>query len=183
MYEGAPNWPDEGRIWNIIDKYGVSILYTAPTAIRAFMKWGEQWPLKYRLSSLRLLGSVGEPINPEAWLWYYHVIGKGRCPIVDTWWQTETGGIMITTLPGVHPMKPGHAGKPFFGVEPDIVDTSGKTITGADEGGHLIIKRPWPSMLRTCGAIPSATSGSTGASTPATTSRVMGPGAIRTVTT
>jgi len=149
MYEGAPNWPDEGRIWNIIDKYGVSILYTAPTAIRAFMKWGEQWPLKYRLSSLRLLGSVGEPINPEAWLWYYHVIGKGRCPIVDTWWQTETGGIMITTLPGVHPMKPGHAGKPFFGVEPDIVDTSGKTITGADEGGHLIIKRPWPSMLRT----------------------------------
>ncbi|PZA06978.1 MULTISPECIES: acetate--CoA ligase [unclassified Meiothermus] len=149
MYEGAPNWPDEGRIWSIIDKYGVSILYTAPTAIRAFMKWGEQWPGKYRLSSLRLLGSVGEPINPEAWLWYYHVIGKGRCPIVDTWWQTETGGIMITTLPGVHPMKPGHAGKPFFGVEPDIVDTSGKTITSADEGGHLILKRPWPSMLRT----------------------------------
>ena len=149
MYEGAPNWPDEGRIWNIIDKYGVTVLYTAPTAIRAFMKWGEQWPLKYRLSSLRLLGSVGEPINPEAWLWYYNVIGKGRCPIVDTWWQTETGGIMITTLPGVHPMKPGHAGKPFFGVEPQIVDTSGQPVTGTDEGGHLILKRPWPSMLRT----------------------------------
>ncbi|MER3480152.1 MAG: acetate--CoA ligase [Meiothermus sp.] len=149
MYEGAPNWPDEGRIWNIIDKYGVSILYTAPTAIRAFMKWGEHWPLKYRLDSLRLLGTVGEPINPEAWLWYYNVIGKGRCPIVDTWWQTETGGIMITTLPGVHPMKPGHAGKPFFGVEAEIVDTGGQPIRSPDEGGHLILKRPWPSMLRT----------------------------------
>ena len=149
MYEGAPNAPDEGRIWNIIEKYSVSILYTAPTAIRAFMKWGEQWPLKYNLSSLRLLGSVGEPINPEAWLWYYRVIGKGRCPIVDTWWQTETGGIMITTLPGVHPMKPGHAGKPFFGVQPEIVDTTGQPVSNPDEGGHLIIQKPWPSMLRT----------------------------------
>ncbi|MCS7067413.1 MAG: acetate--CoA ligase [Meiothermus sp.] len=149
MYEGAPNAPDEGRIWNIIEKYSVSILYTAPTAIRAFMKWGEQWPLKYNLSSLRLLGSVGEPINPEAWLWYYRVIGKERCPIVDTWWQTETGGIMITTLPGVHPMKPGHAGKPFFGVKPEIVDTTGQPVTNPDEGGHLIIQKPWPSMLRT----------------------------------
>jgi acetyl-CoA synthetase len=149
MYEGAPNAPDEGRIWNIIEKYSVNILYTAPTAIRAFMKWGEQWPLKYNLSSLRLLGSVGEPINPEAWLWYYKVIGKERCPIVDTWWQTETGGIMITTLPGVHPMKPGHAGKPFFGVQPQIVDTSGQPVSNPDEGGHLIIQRPWPSMLRT----------------------------------
>ncbi len=149
MYEGAPNAPDEGRIWNIIEKYSVSILYTAPTAIRAFMKWGEQWPLKYNLSSLRLLGSVGEPINPEAWLWYYRVIGKERCPIVDTWWQTETGGIMITTLPGVHPMKPGHAGKPFFGVQPEVVDTSGQPVNNPDEGGHLIIQKPWPSMLRT----------------------------------
>ena len=149
MYEGAPNAPDEGRIWSIIEKYSVSILYTAPTAIRAFMKWGEQWPLKYNLSSLRLLGSVGEPINPEAWLWYYKVIGKERCPIVDTWWQTETGGIMITTLPGVHPMKPGHAGKPFFGVQPQVVDTSGQPVSNPDEGGHLIIQRPWPSMLRT----------------------------------
>ncbi|WP_027892625.1 acetate--CoA ligase [Calidithermus chliarophilus] len=149
MYEGAPNWPDPGRIWQIIDKYGVSILYTAPTAIRAFMKAGEQWPLKSRLESLRLLGTVGEPINPEAWVWYYNVIGKGRCPVVDTWWQTETGGIMITTLPGVHPMKPGHAGKPFFGVEPAIVDASGQPVSNPDEGGHLIIRRPWPSMLRT----------------------------------
>ncbi|MCX7783654.1 MAG: acetate--CoA ligase [Meiothermus sp.] len=149
MYEGAPNTPDEGRIWSIVEKYSVNILYTAPTAIRAFMKWGEQWPLKYNLSSLRLLGSVGEPINPEAWLWYYKVIGKERCPIVDTWWQTETGGLMITTLPGVHPMKPGHAGKPFFGVQPDIVDTSGQPVHNPDEGGHLIIQKPWPSMLRT----------------------------------
>lgn len=148
MYEGAPNAPDEGRIWSIIEKYRVSILYTAPTAIRAFMKWGEHWPLKYNLQSLRLLGSVGEPINPEAWLWYYRVIGKERCPIVDTWWQTETGGIMITTLPGVHPMKPGHAGKPFFGVQPEIVDTSGRPVDNPDEGGHLIIQKPWPSMLR-----------------------------------
>jgi acetyl-CoA synthetase len=149
MYEGAPNAPDEGRIWSIIQKYSVSILYTAPTAIRAFMKWGEQWPLKYNLSSLRLLGSVGEPINPEAWLWYYRVIGKERCPIVDTWWQTETGGIMITTLPGVHDMKPGHAGKPFFGVQAEVVDTSGQPVASPDEGGHLIIRKPWPAMLRT----------------------------------
>ncbi|RIH87125.1 Acetyl-coenzyme A synthetase [Meiothermus luteus] len=149
MYEGAPNFPNEGRIWSIIEKYRVNILYTAPTAIRAFMKWGEEWPRKYNLESLRLLGSVGEPINPEAWLWYYRVIGQERCPIVDTWWQTETGGIMITTLPGVHPMKPGHAGKPFFGVKPEIVDSSGQAVTNPDEGGHLIIERPWPSMLRT----------------------------------
>ena len=149
MYEGAPNWPDAGRIWQIIDKYKVSILYTAPTAIRAFIKAGDEWPGKASLSSLRLLGSVGEPINPEAWIWYYTVIGKERCPIVDTWWQTETGGIMITTLPGVHAMKPGHAGKPFFGVAPDIVDTSGQSVSNPDEGGHLIIRQPWPAMLRT----------------------------------
>jgi acetyl-CoA synthetase len=149
MYEGAPNWPEPDRFWQIVDKYGVNILYTAPTAIRAFMKWGEGWPLKHRLDSLRLLGTVGEPINPEAWLWYYQVIGKGRCPIVDTWWQTETGGIMITTLPGAHPMKPGHAGKPFFGVKPEILDSEHKPVENPDEGGHLCITRPWPSMLRT----------------------------------
>ncbi|WP_279164585.1 acetate--CoA ligase [Thermus scotoductus] len=149
MYEGAPNWPEPDRFWQIVDKYGVNILYTAPTAIRAFMKWGEGWPLKHRLDSLRLLGTVGEPINPEAWLWYYQVIGKGRCPIVDTWWQTETGGIMITTLPGVHPMKPGHAGKPFFGVRPEILDSEHRPVENPDEGGHLCITRPWPSMLRT----------------------------------
>ena len=149
MYEGAPNWPDAGRIWQVIDKYKVSILYTAPTAIRAFMKAGDEWPLRASLSTLRLLGTVGEPINPEAWVWYYNVIGKGKCPIVDTWWQTETGGIMITTLPGVHAMKPGHAGKPFFGVQPDIVDTSGAPVSNPDEGGHLILRQPWPAMLRT----------------------------------
>ncbi|WCM40046.1 acetate--CoA ligase [Thermus antranikianii] len=149
MYEGAPNWPEPDRFWQIVDKYGVNILYTAPTAIRAFMKWGEGWPLKHRLDSLRLLGTVGEPINPEAWLWYYQVIGKGRCPIVDTWWQTETGGIMITTLPGAHPMKPGHAGKPFFGVKPEILDSEHKPVENPNEGGHLCITRPWPSMLRT----------------------------------
>ncbi|MDM7324280.1 MAG: acetate--CoA ligase [Thermus sp.] len=149
MYEGAPNWPEPDRFWQIVDKYGVSILYTAPTAIRAFMKWGEGWPLKHRLDSLRLLGTVGEPINPEAWLWYYNVIGKGRCPIVDTWWQTETGGIMITTLPGAHAMKPGYAGKPFFGVKPEILDSQHQPVEKPDEGGHLCITRPWPSMLRT----------------------------------
>ncbi|GAA6742898.1 acetate--CoA ligase [Thermus antranikianii] len=149
MYEGAPNWPEPDRFWQIVDKYGVNILYTAPTAIRAFMKWGEGWPLKHRLDTLRLLGTVGEPINPEAWLWYYNVIGKGRCPIVDTWWQTETGGIMITTLPGAHAMKPGHAGKPFFGVKPEILDSEHKPVENPDEGGHLCITRPWPSMLRT----------------------------------
>jgi len=149
MFEGAPNWPDAGRIWQIIDKHKVSILYTAPTAIRAFMKAGDEWPQKASLETLRLLGTVGEPINPEAWIWYYNLIGKGRCPVVDTWWQTETGGIMITTLPGVHPMKPGHAGKPFFGIQPDIVDTTGQPVSNPSEGGHLIIRQPWPAMLRT----------------------------------
>ncbi len=149
MYEGAPNHPEPDRFWEIVDKHGVTVLYTAPTAIRAFMKWGEQWPMKHRLDSLRLLGTVGEPINPEAWLWYYRVIGKERCPIVDTWWQTETGGIMITTLPGAHRMKPGFAGKPFFGVAPEIVDGEGNPVTEPDQGGYLVITKPWPSMLRT----------------------------------
>ncbi len=147
MYEGAPNWPDPGRFWQIVEKYRVSIFYTAPTAIRAFIKWGDEWVTKYDLSSLRLLGTVGEPINPEAWMWYHTVVGKERCPIVDTWWQTETGAIMITPLPGATPTKPGSATLPFFGVVPDIVDREGNSL-GPNEGGYLVIRRPWPSMLR-----------------------------------
>ncbi len=147
MYEGAPNFPEPDRFWRIVDKYKVTVLYTAPTAIRAFMKWGVQWPKKHDLSSLRLLGSVGEPINPEAWMWYQEVIGGGRCPIVDTWWQTETGAIMITPLPGCTPTKPGTATLPFFGVVPEVVDESGKALP-ANVGGKLVIRKPWPSMLR-----------------------------------
>jgi acetyl-CoA synthetase len=148
MYEGAPNHPEPDRLWDIVEKHRVSILYTAPTAIRAFVRWGEQWPRKHDLSSLRLLGTVGEPINPEAWMWYRTVIGGGRCPIVDTWWQTETGAIMITPLPGAIPTKPGSGTLPFFGVDADVVDKDGKSVpTGA--GGYLVIKKPWPSMLRT----------------------------------
>lgn len=148
MYEGAPNHPEPDRFWRIVDRHHVSIFYTAPTAIRAFVRWGEQWPLKHDLGSLRLLGTVGEPINPEAWMWYHSVIGKRRCPIVDTWWQTETGSIMITPLPGATPTKPGSGTLPFFGVEPEVVDKDGRPVPpGA--GGYLVIKRPWPSMLRT----------------------------------
>jgi acetyl-CoA synthetase len=148
MYEGAPNYPEPDRFWDIIDKFGVTIFYTAPTAIRSFMKWGAEWPRKHRLDSLRLLGSVGEPINPEAWIWYNREIGKERCPIVDTWWQTETGGIMITPLPGATPTKPGSATRPFPGIEPDIVTRDGKPVE-RNQGGFLVIKRPWPGMLRT----------------------------------
>jgi acetyl-CoA synthetase len=148
MYEGAPNWPEPDRFWRIIEEYGVSILYTAPTAIRAFIRWGDQWLKKHDLSSLRLLGSVGEPINPEAWMWYREKVGGGRCPIIDTWWQTETGAIMITPLPGAIPTKPGSATLPFFGVDAAIVDEKGNEV-GADVGGKLIIRKPWPSMLRT----------------------------------
>lgn len=147
MFEGAPNWPEPDRCWRIVEKYGVTILYTAPTAIRAFMKWGDQWPQKRDLSSLRLLGSVGEPINPEAWMWYYEVIGAKRCPIVDTWWQTETGAIMIAPMPGATPLKPGSATLPFFGVQPEVVDDSGAPVP-AGSGGKLVIRQPWPSMLR-----------------------------------
>ena len=148
MYEGAPNHPEPDRLWEIVEKHRVNIFYTAPTAIRAFVRWGEQWPRKHDLSSLRLLGTVGEPINPEAWMWYRAVIGGGRCPIVDTWWQTETGSIMITPLPGAVPTKPGSGTLPFFGVDADVVDKDGKSVpTGA--GGYLVIKKPWPSMLRT----------------------------------
>jgi len=148
MYEGAPNHPEPDRFWSIIEHHRVNILYTAPTAIRAFIKWGEHWPLKHDLSSLRLLGTVGEPINPEAWMWYREIIGKGRCPIVDTWWQTETGAIMITPLPGATATKPGSATKPFPGIEADVVTRDGKPV-GPSEGGYLVITRPWPSMLRT----------------------------------
>ncbi len=148
MYEGAPNYPDWGRIWSIIEKHHVSILYTAPTAIRACIRAGNEWPKKYNLKSLRLLGSVGEPINPEAWIWYQEVIGEKRCPIVDTWWQTETGGMMITPIPGAIPQIPGSATRPFFGIDAEIVDKNGKPVPqGA--GGFLVIKKPWPSMLRT----------------------------------
>ena len=148
MFEGAPNYPDFDRFWDIIERHKVTILYTAPTAIRAFIKWGEQYPLKHDLSSLRLLGTVGEPINPEAWMWYHQVIGKGRCPIVDTWWQTETGAIMISPLPGATPTVPGTATRPLPGILVDIVTKAGVPV-GPGEGGYLVIKHPWPSMLRT----------------------------------
>ena len=148
MYEGAPTWPEPDRFWQLIEKYQVNIFYTAPTAIRAFMRMGEQWPRKYAMNSLRLLGSVGEPINPEAWMWYREVIGRGRCPIVDTWWQTETGAILITPLPGAIATKPGSATRPLPGIIADVVTRDGQTVpTGS--GGFLVIKRPWPSMLRT----------------------------------
>jgi acetyl-CoA synthetase len=148
MYEGAPNHPREDRFWDIIEKYRVSILYTAPTAIRAFVKWGDHHPKGHDLTSLRLLGSVGEPINPEAWMWYHEVIGGGRCPIVDTWWQTETGAIMISPLPGAVATKPGSATKPLPGILAEVVDKEGKAVP-ADSGGFLVIKRPWPSLMRT----------------------------------
>ncbi|HYY96403.1 MAG TPA: acetate--CoA ligase [Pyrinomonadaceae bacterium] len=148
MYEGAPNHPEPDRFWDIIQRHRVNIFYTAPTAIRAFIKWGEHWPLRRDLSSLRLLGTVGEPINPEAWMWYREIIGKAKCPIVDTWWQTETGSILISPLPGATPTKPGSATKPLPGVEAAIMSKTGQEA-GPDEGGYLVIKRPWPSMLRT----------------------------------
>jgi len=148
MYEGAPDFPKFDRWWRIIEKYRVNIFYTSPTAIRALIRQGDQWPAAHDLSSLRLLGSVGEPINPAAWEWYHRVIGKGRCPIVDTWWQTETGGIMIAPMPGAVPLKPGSGTLPLPGIIPDIVDLKGEPV-GADREGYLIIRRPWPGMIRT----------------------------------
>jgi acetyl-CoA synthetase len=148
LYEGAPNQPEPDRFWQMIDRHAITILYTAPTAIRAFMRWGDNYVLKHRLDSLRLLGSVGEPISPEAWLWYHKMIGKGRCPIADTWWQTETGSIMIAPIPGAIPLKPGSASLPFFGVVPKIVDEKGKEVPRGTDG-KMIITKPWPSMLRT----------------------------------
>ncbi|MBT8166093.1 MAG: acetate--CoA ligase [Acidimicrobiia bacterium] len=147
MYEGAPNFPDFDRLWQIIDDYKVTIFYTAPTAIRAFMKWGDEYPAAHDLSSLRLLGTVGEPINPEAWMWYHEKIGSERCPIVDTWWQTETGGIMIAPLPGAVATKPGSATRPFPGVQANVVDENGEEVP-LGGGGYLVLERPWPSMLR-----------------------------------
>ncbi|MFL5276670.1 MAG: acetate--CoA ligase, partial [Myxococcales bacterium] len=147
MFEGVPQYPDWGRFWDVIDKYRVSILYTAPTAIRAIMREGDDWPKKHDLSSLRLLGSVGEPINPEVWLWYWKTIGHEKCPVVDTWWQTETGGILITPLPGAIPQKPGSATLPFFGVEPTVVDEKGNVLEGAGSG-NLCLSRPWPGIMR-----------------------------------
>jgi acetyl-CoA synthetase len=148
MFEGVPTFPDPGRFWQVVQKFKATVFYTAPTAIRSLIRQGEEWPNKYDLSTLRVLGSVGEPINPEAWMWYYRVIGKERCPIVDTWWQTETGGILINPLPGAHILKPGSAGRPFFGVEPVVLRDDG-TECDANEGGKLCIKHPWPGMMRT----------------------------------
>jgi acetyl-CoA synthetase len=153
MYEGAPNWPDFSRFWKIIDDHKVTIFYTAPTAIRAFIKWGDQHVEKFKLDSLRLLGTVGEPINPESWMWYREKIGHNRCPIVDTWWQTETGSIMISPIPGAVPTKPGSATRPFFGIQPEVItrpDAQGNfQSVPAGSGGLLIIRKPWPSMART----------------------------------
>ncbi len=148
MYEGAPNFPAQDRLWSIIEEYGVTVFYTAPTAIRAFMKWGDEHPAKHDLSSLRVLGTVGEPINPEAWMWYHEHIGGGATPIVDTWWQTETGGIMISPLPGATPTKPGSATRPMPGIAADIVDEEGNPVA-IPGGGFLVLTRPWPHMART----------------------------------
>ena len=148
MFEGVPNYPEPDRFWEVVERYGVNIFYTAPTAIRSIMRNGDDWPNNRDLSSLRLLGTVGEPINPEAWIWYYKVIGKERCPIVDTWWQTETGGFLITPIPGAMPMKPGSAALPFFGVDPIVVRVDG-TEADENEGGYLCIKKPWPGFMRT----------------------------------
>ncbi len=148
IYEGAPDWPEKDRLWSIVEKHRVTILYTAPTAIRAFMRWGPQFPQAHDLSSLRLLGTVGEPINPEAWIWYWKFIGTERCPVVDTWWQTETGNILITPLPGITALKPGSATRPFPGIEADIYDEQGRSVP-AGRGGYLVLKRPWPAQFRT----------------------------------
>jgi acetyl-CoA synthetase len=147
MFEGVPTYPHPDRFWDIVEKYQVNIFYTAPTALRSLMREGEEWPNKHDLSCLRILGSVGEPINPEAWMWYYNVVGKARCPVVDTWWQTETGGILITPLPGAVPLKPGSATLPFPGVEPVVLRENG-SVAAVNEGGYLAIKRPWPGLMR-----------------------------------
>ena len=148
MFEGVPTYPDAGRFWQVCDKFGVTVFYTAPTAIRSLMRLGDEWPAKYKLDSLRVLGSVGEPINPEAWIWYHKNIGHERCPIVDTWWQTETGGILITPLPGAMTLKPGSATRPFFGVDPVVLRDDG-SLCDRNEGGKLCIRRPWPGIMRT----------------------------------
>ncbi len=147
VFEGVPTYPHPDRFWDVVEKYRVNIFYTAPTALRAIMREGEEWPNKHDLSSLRILGSVGEPINPEAWMWYYNVVGKGKCPVVDTWWQTETGGILITPLPGATPLKPGSATFPFPGVRPAVLREDG-SVAGENEGGYLVIEKPWPGLMR-----------------------------------
>jgi len=147
MFEGIPTYPDAGRFWEVVEKHGVNQFYTAPTSIRSLMKLGEEWPAKYDLSTLRVLGTVGEPINPEAWMWYFKNIGREEIPIVDTYWQTETGGHLITNLPGCTPMKPGSATRPFFGIVPEVVNEDG-TPTPVGSGGRLCITKPWPGMLR-----------------------------------
>ncbi len=148
MFEGVPTYPDAGRFWHIVDKFKITVFYTAPTAIRALMRLGEEWVMKYKLDSLRILGSVGEPINPEAWMWYYEKVGRNKCPIVDTWWQTETGGFMITPMPGAHTLKPGSASRPFFGVDA-VVLRDDASECAPNEGGKLCIRKPWPGMMRT----------------------------------
>jgi acetyl-CoA synthetase len=148
MYEGTPDWPDRERLWRIVEKYGVTIFHTAPTAIRTFMRWGTEHPGKHNLKSLRLLGTVGEPINPEAWVWYHKYIGGGRCPVMDTWWQTETGHPLITPLPGITTLKPGSATMPFPGIEADVVDEHGNSVPKGG-GGYLVLTKPWPAMMRT----------------------------------
>jgi acetyl-CoA synthetase len=148
MFEGVPNYPRPDRFWEVVEKYGVNIFYTAPTAIRAIKRDGDEWIKKHDLSSIRLLGSVGEPINPEAWMWYHDVVGGGKCPIIDTWWQTETGGALITPLPGAMTLKPGSASRPFFGIEAKVFDENGKSVS-TNQGGYLVITKPWPGMIRT----------------------------------
>jgi acetyl-CoA synthetase len=148
MFEGVPTFPDAGRFWHIVDKFKITVFYTAPTAIRALMAKGDDWVMKYKLDSLRILGSVGEPINPEAWMWYYEKVGRSKCPIVDTWWQTETGGFMITPMPGAHTLKPGSASHPFFGVDTAVLRDDGSECD-RNEGGKLVIRKPWPGMMRT----------------------------------
>ena len=181
MYEGAPNHPEPDRFWQLIDKHSVTIFYTAPTAIRAFMRWGDDYVHRHSLRSLRLLGSVGEPINPEAWMWYYNVIGKKRCPIVDTWWQTETGAIMVTPLPGVTPLKPGSCTRPFFGVVPKVLDETGAEVPRGS-GGKLFLARPWPSMLRTLWGDDERFKKQYWSELPGCISRATAPGSTRTAT-
>ena len=147
MYEGTPDYPDRDRFWSIVEKYGVTVFYTAPTAIRTFMRWGTEYPAKHNLGSLRLLGSVGEPINPEAWMWYWEHVGRSNCPVVDTWWQTETGMILISPLPGLTTLKPGSATRPFPGIDAEVVDEAGNAVD-LGQGGYLVLKKPWPAMLR-----------------------------------
>ena len=182
IYEGTPDHPDKDRLWQIVERYGVTILYTAPTAIRTFMKWGAEYPERHDLSSLRLLGSVGEPINPEAWVWYWHHIGGERCPVVDTWWQTETGAIMISPLPGRHHAEARERDVPAPGHRRRHRRRRRRTRSAIPGGGYLVLTRPWPSMLRGIWGDPSATATPTGAASTAATSPATAPSATTTAT-